>query len=113
MKWEKPSKSEDLNAAVRAQKSMTGNDPFWINRAISAHGLHADLGIFRDHEVPYYDMDEHIRDRLIAHARQDAAHALLNTHSIFAELAGIRRRQYMIIVLFISIIVTIIWAVTK
>lgn len=49
-----------------------------INAVISRHTLHAELGYFSDPQTGY-GLNDGKRDRLIAHGRQDAAYALLNT----------------------------------
>ena len=54
--------------------------------------LDEDLGLYSD-PPRYYDLDQETRDRLLAHARQDAAHALINTGDILNQLAIIARRS--------------------
>jgi hypothetical protein len=41
-------------------------------------------------------MDQSTRDRLLAHARQDASHALLNTTTLLQQMASMRRVLWLI-----------------
>jgi len=63
-----------------------------IRGAIAQNVLQEDLGLHAD-PPRYYDLDQETRDRLLAHARQDAAHALINTGDILKQLAIITRRS--------------------
>jgi hypothetical protein len=71
-----------------------------IRGAVAQNVLHEDLGLHAD-EPRYYDLDQETRDRLLAHARQDAAHALINTEDILDQLAIITRRFSVAAILFL------------
>jgi hypothetical protein len=70
------------SASLWARRSLGQKGAFWDNYATARVTLEGDLGQFTDQPPAYYDLDEPTRDRLLAHARQDAAHALLNTSSL-------------------------------
>jgi hypothetical protein len=61
-------------------------NPFFANFDKSCTVLREDLGEAGGHRRHSYELDEFTRDILIVHARQDAAHALLNTGSLLIEL---------------------------
>ncbi len=58
----------------------------WDNHAVAVGTLEEELGYYGEKPLPYYEMDEAVRHRLIAHTRQDVAHALCNTHSLWKRL---------------------------
>jgi hypothetical protein len=76
---------EALKATLSAQHMVGQRGPHWRNHAVALNTLEQDLGYF-GRDVACYDVDEPARDRLLAHARQDAAHALLNTTAILNRL---------------------------
>lgn len=54
----------------------------WKNEAIASAVLHAELGYLGNGIKHKYNLNEDTEDTLLAHARQDAAHALLNSISL-------------------------------
>jgi hypothetical protein len=53
--------------------------------------LHEDLGwVGESHHT--YELDEDTRDRLLAHGRQDAAHAVYNSSSLLDEVQLLRHQ---------------------
>jgi hypothetical protein len=66
----------------------------WDNYAVGFETLEGDLGRGASRPQPY-DFDDTTRDILIAHTRQDAAHALLNTISLLRRLTALRRLVYL------------------
>jgi hypothetical protein len=75
---------------------MGQKGPFWDNYATAQITLDGDLGRFEDRAPFIYDLDDAARDRLIVHARQDAAHALLNTSTMLGQLAWVRRGVWLV-----------------
>lgn len=49
------------------------------NAATARNVLHEELGFFGEWDGAKYDLDDQVRDRLLAHTRQDAAHAVVNS----------------------------------
>ncbi len=81
-----------LMERLRVSRSLHGNDPF-IENQIIAHDVVT--GEIRDHTADAqslaYHLDQPARDTLIAHGRQDAAHALCNTKSLMDDIGALRR----------------------
>jgi hypothetical protein len=72
----RPTAAESWRATVAANKDFRlGADA--LDAELGRQILHGDLGNYRDQSGPDYYLDEDTRDRLIAHARQDAAHAVI------------------------------------
>jgi len=82
---EKLTAKEALKAELDAIKSLRG-DASMIDAAIGRNILREDLGEYKTDWLASYSLDEHTRDRLIAHARQDAAHAVLIASRIRGEV---------------------------
>jgi hypothetical protein len=60
-----------------------------INEITARNVLRTDLGFYSD--IPAdYDLDEATRDRLIAHCRQDAAHAVIVAGDIFKAVKQLK-----------------------
>jgi hypothetical protein len=77
---------EALYAKFRATKELGPQGSFDRNGIVAQNVLHEDLGYFSD--LPNdYGGDPSLICRLAAHARQDAAHALINTKAIM-ETSG-------------------------
>jgi hypothetical protein len=64
------------------------NSTLAANPIIARHILEDDLGRFAEGPTPY-QLDQQTRDILLAHARQDAAEALLNTKALLEEMRGL------------------------
>ena len=80
-------KNEDLELNLWALKSITTTkvkqSDEWLT--ISRNILDDDLGLFTDSYNSNYELDGQTRDRLIVHARQDAAMACIiasDTHQL-------------------------------
>jgi hypothetical protein len=72
--------------------SPRGQDPTEaINAAIAKNVLHEELGYYSDQPCSY-NLDQSTRDTLLAHARQDAAHALVINISLLRESAQLKER---------------------
>jgi hypothetical protein len=80
-----------LNALAMVSAPGTDLRP-QINEATAENVLHTDLGYFSDGAEIDYNLDEPTRDRLIAHGRQDAAHAVLIASDTSNEIAKLQRQ---------------------
>lgn len=91
---EKQTAEEAYAAAIKAMRTVT--HPSEVRRGfademLAENILHKELGYFSD-PLAEYSLDQETRDRLLAHARQDAAHALIialrlsNEVKVLAEL---------------------------
>ena len=78
-----------LRASLAAAKDFGTTDAATKNFWISKNVLHEELGTFGE-TTEIYDLNKNTADILIAHGRQDIAHALLNTGSILKELKKIK-----------------------
>ena len=111
MSWrDKITAEEGLKAAIAAHKALGRRDTTSDNNVVAQNILEGDLGYFRDAGIAQYDLDEEARDRLIAHARQDAALAVLNSASLLAEVARMRRRQRITMVLLLVVVGLLVWS---
>jgi hypothetical protein len=76
---EKQTAEEAYAVAIKAMQMVT--HPSEVRRGfademLAENILHKELGYFSD-PLPEYSLDQETRDRLLAHARQDAAHGLI------------------------------------
>jgi len=89
----------------------------WFNRTLASCGLKQDLGLYPETSLSSYDIDDITRDRLIAHARQDSAHALMNTKVIIERVNGLKTGLWLVVllqlVLFFLIILALAYGVGK
>lgn len=72
---------EALRSSLNAQRSMGRKGEHWDNYATARNVLHEELGMYGS-PTSSYQLNEQTRDVLLAHGRQDSAHALCNTKSI-------------------------------
>jgi hypothetical protein len=89
----KQTAEEAYAAALKAMERIT--DPTedrrgFADQTLAKNILEAELGEYSDWQ-PEYFIDETTRDRLIAHTRQDAAHALLSTLRLIFEVRELHR----------------------
>lgn len=87
----------ELPAGGRAKKSAELN-------VISQNILHDDLGRFSDSTSYDYELDDTTRDRLIAHARQDAALACLTSSRAVQEARNARNIAYACLIILMVIL---------
>jgi hypothetical protein len=64
----------------------------FISRFMAKEILQEEMGQ-RSIPQPEYGLDQAARYRLLAHTRQDAAHALLNTMTLMKEVRKLKRRS--------------------
>lgn len=79
----------DLRMRLLAIREV-GNDQRLVDATIARNVLHEELGYF-DRPLQIYNLDEATRDRLLVHARQDAAHAVIAAGTLAKELRKLRR----------------------
>jgi hypothetical protein len=89
------SPDDEFNRRLAAMLSMVprGTDKeAFVNRVTAKEILQEEMG---QRSLPQreYGLDQTTRDRLLAHTRQDAAHALLNTMTLMKEVRELRRRS--------------------
>lgn len=104
---EKRTASEDLAARVGTIRAVQGDDMAAINAATARNILHEELGYFSDPQTGY-NLDEGTRNRLLAHARQDAAHAVLSLGTLSADVRKLQRSAKVIIALLAVLIVAVV-----
>lgn len=100
--------SREAESALRSQlkfiKDMGGGRT-QQDAAIARNVLHEDLGYY-DGQQSIYNLDDDTRDRLITHARQDAAHAVISAASIYQEVLSIKRRVAFLMVINVGLLIT-------
>jgi hypothetical protein len=93
---------EHLRLQMAFAKDTGPKDASFLNSVIARNVLDEDLGRF-DSTLHMYRLDDDTRDRLIVHARQDAAHAVINTATLLQEVKSLRRGVRIMLVLMIII----------
>jgi len=86
---------EDEAAALNRAKllrELSGDDQPFIDFMTSRNILHEDLGYIETVQT-FYHLDEPTRDRLLAHARQDAALSVINVGSLRKEVVALRSQM--------------------
>jgi hypothetical protein len=97
-----------LKAALEVQKDLGIKDISTIN------GVIARKIIEEEHEMygkygHLYDFNEGIRDRLLAHTRQDSANSLLNTISLLKETRKLRVLMTMQLIIVTGILLKLLF----
>jgi hypothetical protein len=88
----RPTMAETLEMEINVRRSiaLTGDDDTFREIAIHARlAMEADLGKYADGPKPY-QVDQAHRDILLAHARRDAAEALLTSQAVLHEVRSIK-----------------------
>lgn len=96
---------DEAKAALRSELRFIkdfGGGRAQRDAAIARNVLHEDLGYY-DSQQFVYSLDEDTRDRLIAHARQDAAHAVISIASVQRELAAAKRLIVVLLIINIGL----------
>jgi HEAT repeat protein len=108
----KQTSDQALDMAIKSRKSMSfpgSNLSKDLNHTIARNVVEMERGQYSDPQ-PVYDLDEATRDRLLVHARQDAAEALLHTRSIMDEVYRLKKAQANFgYALCLLVIVSVIW----
>ena len=87
---DKQTASDDLKTRLQVIRGVEGNNQAAIDATTARNILHEELGFFSDEQTTY-NMDEVTRNRLIAHTRQDAAHAVLSVGNVAREVDKLKR----------------------
>ena len=101
-------RDENLRFAIKAQHALGMKGDNWDNYAIARETLQGDLG-YEGGSKASYNLDTDTRDILIAHARQDAAHALCNTTSLLGRVQVLTRLVYLLIVICLGLCVLLLY----
>jgi hypothetical protein len=101
---------EALAIGLNARRTIEGRlDQCDVNYEIARNVLHEELGYIGERREPYH-FDEETRDILIAHSRQDAAHALRNSMTILQQQKVQRRLTVAALVLlsYLAVVATLL-----
>jgi len=85
---DKQTAEEALAGALKSLKDFSLPGSNWdkqANHIIALNVLHSELGRYAN-EQPHYRLDVDTRDRLLVHARQDAAEALCHARTLMDEV---------------------------
>jgi len=109
---EKQTANEALAASLKAHKEFFVRGNNWdvqANHIVARNVLHSELGRYAD-DQPIYHLDQDTRDRLLVHARQDAAEALCQVRSLMDEVHRVKSawRSFSFTLLFL-ILAYLIW----
>ncbi|WP_173995736.1 hypothetical protein [Agrobacterium tumefaciens] len=104
---ERQTASEDLRVRIATIHAVQGNDQAAVDAATARNILHEELGYFSDPQTGY-SIDEATRNRLLAHTRQDAAHAVLAVASLAGEVRKLRRLAKVAVALLAVLTVAVI-----
>ncbi|WP_108462257.1 hypothetical protein [Devosia naphthalenivorans] len=99
---------EALRMQLRAMKELGAGQPE-IDAATARNVLHEDLGYFRSKSADY-SLDQDTRDKLLAHARQDAAHAV---YAASTAARGVRQLRLIILGLLLPILLGLAWLIVR
>ena len=104
---EKQSGDEELRLLLKLARETTPLREWdkQANHLTARNVLHTDLGYHSDH-LPTYRLDVDTRDRLIAHARQDAAETLCQARTLMDEVRRLRRRMDLISLMLTAVLFT-------
>jgi hypothetical protein len=112
----KQTAKEALKQTVEALRAVHVRTEFLdpkINRAIAGNVVDAELGKYADPQ-PTYHLDQETRDRLLVHARRDAAEALWHVHSLMTEVHRLKSEyRYWRGVILLFCVAYLIWLWAK
>jgi hypothetical protein len=103
------SRLKELLATERGlqKEGIVKKGSFPLNRVVANFTLEQDLGLEEGSECTY-EMNVEIRDRLLAHAREDAALAVGVSHST-EKLARTNQKLLYLIIIFQAVLLWKIW----
>jgi hypothetical protein len=81
----------DLATSLKSLRDMGLTSEHHANLAVAKNVTNEELGRYGEHPLEYA-LKQKTKDTLLAHGRQDAAHALCNTKSILDQNAKISSR---------------------
>lgn len=100
--------TEALRMQLRAMKDL-GADQRAIDAATARNVLHEDLGYFRSKSTEYV-LDEATRDKLLAHARQDAAHAV---YAALTAAREVKKLRHQVISMLLLVLAAAVWLLLR
>jgi hypothetical protein len=86
---------ENLRIALKVNRDLGGGQD-GADAARALNILHEELGFFES-DLHTYNFDDATRDRLIAHSRQDAAHAVISVGTVTRQLRQIRFLMFLVV----------------
>lgn len=110
----KQTAQEALALALKTQREIHvrgSNLTKQYNHIIACNVLDAELGKYADQQ-PIYSLDQDTQDRLLVHARQDAAEALCHANCLMDEVHKLKtelRTFYANVWLFVAIYLLSLW----
>jgi len=92
--YKRPTAVESLRTALKTRRELEGRlSDTDVNFEVARNVLHEDLGYVGDRRIGY-DLEDDTKDILLAHARQDAAHALLNSVTLLKKQKRLHLLMY-------------------
>jgi hypothetical protein len=93
-----------IAASITGQREVGLKGDHWDNYAIAQGVLHDEIDSDSKTVRFPYRFDQEQRDALLAHARQDAAHALCNTGSLLKRIRTLTRLVYLLLAISLAIL---------
>ena len=103
----RPTAAQSWKSTRFAMKLVGRTSRADIDAEMSRNILQGDLGQFRDEGNESYFLDDDAKDRLLAHARQDAAHSVLIALRVEKKLAQMRWLIFVAIALLLLVLTRI------
>jgi hypothetical protein len=82
-----------LKSMLQTSRKLGQTKHSELNLWVARNTFEEEIGRFGDDHLVDYGLDERKRDLLIAHGRQDVAHALCNTIHILDEIELLKKRS--------------------
>ncbi|GJE59948.1 hypothetical protein [Methylobacterium trifolii] len=101
-----------IQSTIKIRNAVGLKGESWDNQAIARDVLFDELGYNRV-DRPHYSLDDQTKDILLAHARQDASHALGNTISLLERVEKLDRTVRILCVFVVSAGITIAYLLWK
>jgi hypothetical protein len=95
--------TRDIAATTTAQREVGLKGDHWDNHAIAKHLLLEEIDSTKTVRFTYH-LDQERRDVLLAHARQDASHALCNTNSLLKRVRILTWLVYLLLTITLAIL---------
>ncbi|MGN8022139.1 hypothetical protein ACTJJ7_15655 [Phyllobacterium sp. 22229] len=92
----------ELYSVIAAIQQFDGSNSS-VASAIAKNALDVDLGTFGNGGLSNYHFDEVTRNRLLAHARQDAAHAVAMAHVTAREVKSLKFIVLLLVLLVVAL----------
>jgi hypothetical protein len=96
--------TRNIAASIRGQREVGLKGDHWDNYAIAQGVLRDEIDSDSKTGRFPFNLDQETRDILLAHARQDAAHALCNTASVLKRVRTLTRLVYLLLAINVVIL---------